>query len=71
MLTKTERDTIFRIAREQLREEQTPTRAEQAAHLIREALDAFVNPEARIDLREWVQSARAYLEECEPRRRTL
>lgn len=67
MLTPTERETIFRIAREQLREEQRPTRTEQAAQLIREALDAFVNPEARIDLREWVQSARAYLEE-QPRR---
>ena len=61
MLTKTERDTIYRIAARQLHQEQQPTRAELAERLIREALDAFINPDAPIDLRGWVKSARAYL----------
>lgn len=62
MLTDTERAAIFKTAARQLHQEQTPTRTEQAEQLIREALDAFIDPEARIDLREWVRSARGYLD---------
>ena len=56
-----ENDRIYQTALQQARDEAEPTRRERADQLIREALDAFVDPDAQIDLRDWVKTAREYL----------
>jgi hypothetical protein len=34
---------------------------DHARQLVQEALDSFTNPESRVDLREWVKTARIFL----------
>ena len=60
MSRRTMRQAIIEKGIEQLREEAgaLPT----ANQLIREALEAFTDSDSPIDLREWVKTARAYLE---------
>lgn len=54
-------DAVFQAAIQQHRQDRQ-TAEDHGQQLIREALEVFTDGEATIDLRDWVKSARAYLE---------